>query len=138
MNLCLAASRPGHLGPHHHAREGERRGLQQTLHGLFGGDPDQEARGENQHLLSVRAVRFRRLGLHRGCHPRGWRADICAKPDTGCEGSERRPAPAVGLCHPTQCHLDRLWSLRAARYLPGFPVLGNPGGPGESIPWLPS
>lgn len=54
--VCLSESRPGHLRHHHHPGEGERRGLQQAVHGLFGGDPNQEARGENQHLLSLRSI----------------------------------------------------------------------------------
>lgn len=118
----LSESRLGHLCHHYHPREGERCGLQQAIHGLLSGDLNKEAWGENQHFLSFRSIWFCGLGLHCSSHPCGWCADICVEPDTGCEDSECSPAPAICVCHFTQCHLDRLWGLRTARYLSCFPV----------------
>lgn len=132
--VCLSESGPSHLRHHHHPGEGERGGLQQAVHGLLGGDPHQEARGENQHLLPFCSFWFCRVGLHCSSHPCGWRDDICAEPDTGHEGSECCPAPAICFCHLKQCHLDRLRSLRTARYPPGFSMLEEPQGLGRTCP----
>lgn len=50
-SFCFLESRLGHLSHYHHPGKGECCGLQQAVHGLFSGDLNQEARGENQYLL---------------------------------------------------------------------------------------
>lgn len=121
--FCLSESRLGHLCHHDHPGEGERCGLQQAVHGLFSGDPNQEARGENQHLLSFCSIWFCCLGLHCSRHPCGGCAHLCAESDTGREGSKCCPAPTIRFGHLAQCHLDSLRRLRTARYFPGFLML---------------
>lgn len=118
MTCCvsLAEGRPGHLSHHHNTRAGERGGLQQALHGLFRGDLNQKARGEDQHLLSLRSFRLCGVGLHCCGHPDRGGADLRAEPHPGGAGAERGTAGPLGVLHPAQRHLGRVRSLRAARY----------------------
>lgn len=142
--VCLAESRPGHLSHHYNTRAGERGGLQQALHGLFRGDPNQKARGEDQHLLSVRPFRLRGVGVHRRGHPDRGGADLRAEPHPGGAGAERGPAQPLGVLHAAQCHLGGVRSLRPARYSPTSPLpappaarqlcLSAPGHGGSSCP----
>lgn len=115
--LCFAESRSSNLSHHYNTWKRECSGFQQAVHGLFGGDPDQEARRENQHLLSLCSFWLCGVGLYCCSHPYSWCLNICLEPDPGSQGTECFPAEPFCFLHPAQCHLGCVRRLRSARYI---------------------
>lgn len=121
-NCPSTASRLGHISHHHHPGARECGRFQQTLSGLFSGNPDEQVRGKDKHFLFAGTVRFGSMGLHRRGHPCGGHHDLPAQAHPGSALPEqcRRPPATFCLHFTSERHLDCLRCFCSTRWVREF------------------